>query len=324
MTINSQVEAQNNATLIGVATFKRPKQLQELLESLEKLSWNKLEMPRVEIAIVDNDADESARELVEMFAKNSHYPITYLTESRRGVSHVRNTALEFALSHEFDFLAFIDDDETAHTNWLEALLIRQNETKAGAVFGQVNSQYNEDAPDWIAAWRPHAHIIETDGIPDKPGGTCNVLIDLQAVQNSNIRFDPKMSLTGGEDTLFFYEMQDAGYTFASAAAAIVDEDIPSNRAQPNWILKRWYRTGMTDLIIINRHSIGPVVKLKAVLGGLVRLTIGSTAALLFWIANFGKLNKKTMEKLYTAYRGAGMLSFAFGRTYEEYGSKKSD
>jgi succinoglycan biosynthesis protein ExoM len=310
--------------LIAVATYKRNAQLEDLIESFQKLDLGQYDDNRVEIAIVDNDPESGAETCVTTLAASSRFKMDYLKETRKGVSHVRNTALEKALSENFDFIAFVDDDETVSPQWLSALLKTQSVTQAAAVFGPVNSTYDETCPDWISEWRPHAISIDRDDICTVPGGTCNVLISTQAVIEGDLRFDPRMSLTGGEDTLFFYQLMDRGYTLANSADGVVNEPIPHNRTQPGWLMKRWYRTGITDAFILNRHDTSAKSKLKAVLGGLVRIAVGGASAAGYHLISLGKLNRHTMSKLYTLCRGVGMISYSLGKTYEEYGTQKAD
>ena len=306
--------------LIAIATYKRIDLLDGLLTSLAQLSFQS-SSPQLEIAVIDNDPSHSARETVERHSSLLIWPLHYRTESRPGVTFVRNQALEIASN--FDFLAFIDDDEFATSNWLDNLLIRQQDTGAAAVFGPVHPVYGEAPADWIRDWGIHGRYIEKDEPQSKPGATCNCLIDMDVVRKEGLIFDPKMSLTGAEDTLFFSILLDRGYAFERASNALVHEHIPDDRAQPAWLLRRWYRTGITDAIIAGRNSGSTINRIKALIGGIIRMGAGGALVALMSVLKLGWKNPSVMNRLYTVCRGAGMFSYALGGQYEEYGRKNT-
>ena len=306
--------------LVAVATYKRVDLLDILLESLTKLTFEKTPKIELAIAVIDNDPAMSAESVFEERAKHSPWRMTYHTEEKPGVTFVRNQAL--ALADGSDFLAFIDDDEFATPQWLDELMARQQETKAAAVFGPVHPVYNEDAAAWVRNWGVHGKYIDADEEQTKPGATSNCLIDMHVLRKEALTFDPKMSLTGAEDTLFFSILLDRGYKFHRASKALVHEHIPNNRAEADWILKRWYRTGVTDSIVAGRNSSEPLNRAKALVGGVIRLGLGGAAAAATTIIRLGWKNPLVMKRLYTVCRGAGMVSYAVGGSYEEYSRKK--
>lgn len=71
--------------------------------------------------VVDNDAEGRAGVAVgEALAAGYPWPLHHVVAPERGISHARNRALEAALPG-CDYLAFIDDDETAPRDWLREL-----------------------------------------------------------------------------------------------------------------------------------------------------------------------------------------------------------
>ena len=303
--------------LIAAPAYKRNDLLEGLLASLDALAPTARPGVHVDIAIIDNDPDEGARPIVDAWAEKFSRPLYYHTEKQPGVTHVRNRALDLAAT--FDFLAFIDDDEYADPRWLDELLARQAETGAAAVFGPVVSVYPENAPDWMKAWAPHATRMKADGMRSKPGATNNCLIDMKAVARAGLRFDAAMSLTGGEDTLFFSRMLDQGLTLADASRAIVYEHVPASRSNVKWLVTRWYRTGTTDALIRGRNQARTVTRAKALLGGMGRIGVALPLALLTAAITLGQKPEAVLKWVYVAARGAGMIAFALGRDFKEYG-----
>ncbi|MEZ5998288.1 MAG: glycosyltransferase family 2 protein [Hyphomonas sp.] len=312
--MKTQAVLSRRRVMVAAPTYKRNDLLDGLLESL-----NALNIPAdtdVIFVIIDNDGDEGARPVVEKWQSRFVAPLQYQTEKEPGVTHVRNRALDLAAGQ--DLLAFIDDDEFADPDWLAALIARYEATHAAAVFGPVDPVYPDSAPGWMRDWAVHGTHISADEDQAKPGATCNCLIDLGVVRETGLCFETRMSLTGGEDTLFFTRLLDAGYRLTRASKAKVFEHIPESRATPNWLMRRWYRTGMTDALIAGRDMSPAAARLRGLVHGLVRVAIGSAAVAVVAIATLGN-PRQVLARCYTVCRGAGMVTFAFGRQYEEYG-----
>lgn len=301
--------------LVASATYKRNDLLNGLLESLSEAR-----IPPdmdVEFLIIDNEKTGGARHVVEQWKRQFHVPLHYLIEEAPGVTHVRNRALEAAAN--FDFLAFIDDDEFATPGWLVALIERYDARPSAAVFGPVEPVYTDTAPQWVREWAVHGTAMKVDEDQPKPGATCNCLIDMKTVAEMNLTFETRMSLLGGEDTLFFTRMLDAGHRLTRAKDALVYEHIPDSRANARWLMRRWYRTGISDALIAGRSMPPSVSRLRAFLNGVIRVIAGSVLVVLIAIITLGRNPRKLLERCYTVCRGAGMISYATGRTYEEYG-----
>lgn len=305
--------------LVAAPTYRRNGMLDGLLKSLSALVLP--EGAEVRFVIIDNDSGGHARPVVERWQGAFPAPLAYEIEAAPGVTHVRNRAL--ALAAEADLLAFIDDDEFAHPDWLAALVRRYRQTGAAGVFGPVQSVYPETAPKWMKDWGVHGTPVSEDRDQTKPGATCNCLIDMAVVRKEGLGFDPRMSLTGAEDTLFFTQLLDRGYRFTQAKDALVYEHVPEERARVGWLLRRWYRTGLTDAMIAGRHMGANAARVKGALNGLVRVTVGGVLTALTAIVTLGLNKRAMMARAYTVSRGLGMISFALGKRYEEYGRKKA-
>src|SRR5882672_9464674 len=102
---------------VCICTYRRPELLKRLLEGLSRQDTKGLFT--FSAVIVDNDEQQSAKELVLDFAAASPMPTKFCVEPRKSISFARNKALEHA---EGDMIAFIDDDEFPPTDWLFCLL----------------------------------------------------------------------------------------------------------------------------------------------------------------------------------------------------------
>jgi len=227
---------------IGVCTYRRP------AVAMTLASLAALELPpdvRVRIIVADNDSEPSARPLVEASARTHGLDLACVHAPARNISLARNACLDAATA---DFLAFIDDDETAAPGWLAALLAAADVTGSDAVLGPVNAVYAEDAPGWIAAGDFHS----TRPAPSRgrivKGYAGNVLIRRETVRRLG---------QGGEDDQFFYHLTDAGGTIGYAPQALAWEPVPPARASLKWLLKRSFRTGQTHAARLRALHRGP-------------------------------------------------------------------
>src|SRR5690606_27470374 len=147
---------------------------------------------------------------------------------------------------------FIDDDEVPSPSWLAALLAAQAHSGAAAVLGAVQPVFAPDTPTWLIAGRFFETHRYADGAEIDDAHTANVLIDLRRLGALGLRFDHRYALTGGEDTMLFRDLLDAGGRIVYAAGALVYETVPASRARLAWLLRRWYRTGNIEAALYLR------------------------------------------------------------------------
>ena len=126
---------------ICVATFRRPLLLKKLVKTL--LEQELLDNVLIEIIIVDNDPNQTAKPIIVEFNIETNNKITYLCQSEQNISLARNLALENAKGQ---FIAILDDDEIADPFWINNLLKTALMYKADAVFGYVSAVFPENIP----------------------------------------------------------------------------------------------------------------------------------------------------------------------------------
>ncbi|MEW9617614.1 glycosyltransferase family 2 protein [Shinella sp. S4-D37] len=224
---------------IAVCTFRRTAALGETLASLAALKVPPGVTLRVIVA--DNDVEPSARPCAEAARKNLPMALAYVHCPAGNISLARNACLEAA---DADFLAFIDDDETAEPQWLESLLATAT-GGADVVLGPVRAQYGPDAPGWMRRGDFHSTRPVWVSGEIRTGYTCNVLLRLAAPAIAGRRFDHALGRSGGEDTAFFTEVHAAGGRIAFAGKAWVNEPVPPARARFSWLAQRRLRMGQT-------------------------------------------------------------------------------
>ncbi|MBZ9798847.1 glycosyltransferase [Mesorhizobium sp. ES1-4] len=248
------VQAEIRGIDIGVCTFRRP----ELADTLRSLAA--LALPdgfEVGVVVADNDDTPSARELVTALSRELKLPVRYRHCPARNISIARNACLD---ASEADFLAFIDDDETASVNWLAELVATAETSGAAAVLGPVRALYGPDAPDWMRRGDFHSTLPVRVRGEIRTGYTCNVLLRMRSDSLRGRRFSLARGQTGGEDTEFFDQMHKAGGRIAFAPQAWVDEAVPRARAAFDWLGRRRFRVGQTHghLLGSNARGIGRI------------------------------------------------------------------
>jgi len=235
---------------ICICTFRRP----ELADTLRSVAA--LEKPagaEIGIVIADNDDEPSAQKLVKALAGELKLPVRYRHAPARNISIARNACLDASVS---DFVAFIDDDETASPGWLVELMATADATGAAAVLGPVRAHYRQDAPDWMQKGDFHSTLPVWVRGEIRTGYTCNVLLRMTDASLRGRRFSLARGQTGGEDTEFFDAMVKAGGRIAFAPQAFVDEVVPRARAAFDWLRRRRFRFGQTHGHLIGRGAGG--------------------------------------------------------------------
>lgn len=235
---------------ICICTFRRP-ELADTLRSVAALE--RPEGSEIGIVIADNDDEPSAQKLVKALADELKLPIRYRHAPARNISIARNACLDASVS---DFVAFIDDDETASPSWLVELMAAVDATGAAAVLGPVRAHYRHDAPDWMRKGDFHSTLPVWVRGEIRTGYTCNVLLAMTDASLLGRRFSLARGQTGGEDTEFFDAMVKAGGRIAFAPDAFVDEVVPRGRAAFDWLRRRRFRFGQTHGHLIGRGAGG--------------------------------------------------------------------
>ncbi|WP_352790817.1 glycosyltransferase family 2 protein [Mesorhizobium sp. M0619] len=242
---------------ICVCTFRRP----ELADTLRSLAA--MDMPAgfgIGVIVADNDDEPTAEPLVTALASELKLVVRYRHAPARNISVARNACLDASTA---DFLAFIDDDETASPQWLAKLVAAAETIGAEAVLGPVRALYRPDAPDWMRKGDFHSTLPVWVQGEIRTGYTCNVLLRMSADSLRDRRFSLARGQSGGEDTEFFDRMVKAGGRIAFAPEAWVEEVVPRSRAAFDWLRRRRFRFGQTHGHLIG-HDAGVIERAKAV------------------------------------------------------------
>lgn len=238
--------------IIAICTYKREKLLERLLVNLQKINYPSF---KTEILVVDNDINQSAKEVCEKFKKKAKINIVYSIEENRGFSNARNKALKKSFNLGATHIAFIDDDEIADKNWLINHVDFYN--KFNDIYissAPTYKKFEQNYPDYIVNNITFKSISHKElGKLKKTAAGGNVFFPLDIVKHSNIYFDDTLNVTGSEDTDFFGRLSNAGYKIGWNNNAVNYEIVQSDRANIKWILKRAFNTGYSVAKIKKRQ-----------------------------------------------------------------------
>jgi succinoglycan biosynthesis protein ExoM len=292
---------------ICVATYRRPAQLAALCEALARLERGP---ETLLLAVADDDAEGSARAVVNAARARLPFPVVYEVEPERNISLARNRSIRIALKLGAEWLAFIDDDEVPHPDWLAALLRVQRMTGADVVTGPVIARPPDGTPRWLRGAFSRDHAVPS-GTAVPLAETANALVSRAVVEHvaaaTGAPFEPEFGLSGGGDTRFFLRARLAGARMVWAAEAVVVEEVPPSRARLGWLLRRSFRVG----------NAGAFVE-RGVLPALRWMPRRLAASFFHLVVAAGLLAVAPVRALRYAAQAAGSIAGMLGIRYSEY------
>jgi succinoglycan biosynthesis protein ExoM len=234
---NTQSEKQIVCS-VCIATFKRPELLRGLIQSL--LDQKNIDDIILEIVVVDNDVEKSAKKIISEFSNTSSITISYYSQPIQNISLTRNMALDKSSGQ---FIAILDDDETADKYWIRNLIDSIVRFNADAVFGYVIPVFDSQIAKWKKQREIYFEPIGKTGDTPLSFPTTNCMIKSDKVNHFSIRFDPEYGLSGGEDQVFFKLLSTYEAKFVVCREAITYETISVHRSKLKSICKRAIHQG---------------------------------------------------------------------------------
>ena len=298
--------------VVAVLTYRRPDDLEALLPMLAA-QLDRVDLP-ASVLVVDNDPAAGARGTVEGRADPR---FRYVHEPVPGIAAGRNRALDEA--EDADLLVFIDDDERPVEGWLQALLDVRRSSGAAGVVGPVVSTMSGELDPWISEGGFFRRRTLPTGTDVTVAATNNLLLDLRALRDLGLRFDPGLGLIGGSDTLFTRQLTGAGRRLVWCAEAVVTDVVPADRMTRRWVVRRAFRMGTSASLVEVRIAGSAARRLRArcrqaalggsrLAAGVFRLTLGLVTA----------SRGRRAAGVRNLARGLGLVLGAFGYAYAEY------
>lgn len=315
------------AVAIGVPTYRRPGVLAGLVVALHEQADDLLGRTgrpavarSVRIVVADNDPARSAQDAVAELARSgagAGLDLRYASEPVPGIAAVRNRLLDEASGQ--DLLLSLDDDEQPRPGWARHLIETWSRTGAAFVAGRVVPEYTGDVDPWLLAGRffVRRQLPTGTAVPFAAGG--NMLLDLDQVRASGVRYREDFGLSGGEDTVFTKELRASGRAVVWCNESEAVDVVPVERQTRRWVLIRALSHGNASALsdtVLAPPARRPALRARSAAGGVLRLGGGVARAVA------GLLTRVPVHQargLRTACRGVGMLLGAAGWSYQEYG-----
>lgn len=225
---------------IIICTRNRADSLRSTLEALAHLQVP-ADMP-AELLVVDNNSSDKTAEVV----KSSSLPqmtVRYLFEGQSGLSRARNAGMAASQGH---IILFTDDDVRPSTNWIEGMcrpiLSGKSDAVAGGVLIPQHLKRNWTGlllRGWFATTEGDTNEIAQMLLGLNMAFSRRVLEDVPA-------FDPEIgsgALGFSEDSLFSFQLIEAGYKVITAFDASVEHHFDASRLQRKSLLQRAVNEG---------------------------------------------------------------------------------
>jgi GT2 family glycosyltransferase len=219
---------------VNLCTFNRLAMLRHTLDSL--LAQKTDGTFTYEIVIIDDGSTDATPLFVQHMVKVSRIPIRYFREERVGVAAARSRGVKESWG---EWIAFIDDDEIAETDWLQNLKTVATENDADCVGGEVKLIFLGDADRSIED-SVRRQIGETSPLgwfqrrfTYSGPGTGNALVRRNIFEKLG-HFDSSLEVRG-EDQDFFRRARKAGYKIVFPSNALVYHLTPMERLSPNYL-----------------------------------------------------------------------------------------
>lgn len=201
----------------------------------------------VDVLVVDNDANGSAREIVTQLAATSPLPLRYGIEPTQGRGFARNRVLDMAT--EADYIGFIDDDITVDPSWLEHLYNFIRDKKAHLVVSGIDYQIPAHAPNWAYRCRLFVPNIPPPDKPLKSVKTGNLLIDARWIRQQGLRFPNHLH---HEDAIFSTDAYKRGGLLLSDTRITAATPVEPERLYLSWLWQRCFNNGMNRASMTKR------------------------------------------------------------------------
>ena len=296
---------------ICIATYRRPDRLGLLLADLEAQS-----LRPAEVVIIDNDADGSARAVVERFRTTAPFPVHYGIQPDRNIALTRNRSVAVASG---EWLAFIDDDERAPREWLQQLFDAAQRFNADGVLGPVEPIVPQTAPQWIRRGKFYDFARLPSGcvVPLNRMRFGNVILRGVRLRAEKGPFDVAYGLTTGEDADLLIRMVANGANIVWSDETIVWEPIEPSRLSVRWLLQRALSGGQefARKTVAGRYgAISAVGRVELIARSLAQFLTAGFFALLTWPLG----RHRAVAWLVKASANLGKISIFLGWRYQEY------
>ena len=286
---------------VAVCTYNRAGLLPGVLESLSRQETG--DAFTFEILVVDDASTDNTQDVINRHAAEFSMPLRYVRSEGKGVGAARNTAVRESLG---DWIAFIDDDETADRNWLKELYLTAVRTGGPILGGPVRLVLSEEQ---LTRLSPLCQLVlggfeypfaEPGRFPGKESpATANVMLSAGVVRSLGL-FDTRGS--AGEDTNLWGRARAAGLEMWYVPGAVVHHYVPPERLEQDyfrWNSMRWGDCFAQD----DWQARGPAVTLPMCVARAAKAVLVAFPVLVLALVSGDE--RKALEKRCALWRAEG-------------------
>lgn len=299
---------------IVICTYNRVLSLQQALRSLVNQS---LDRQLYEIIIVDNNSTDGTSKVVKKIQEKIHRPkIIFLREKNQGLGISRNNGIKHAKGK---YIAFIDDDATCHSKYLELALnyFSSHLPKLFAVGGYIVPRYVSYKPDWFK----DAYEEDYKGGKErflKPGESFSGsnMVFQKDILKKYFGFNEAIGMKGdiistGEETHLFekiWKSEKGKDRFYYSPKLIIYHTVPAFKMKVTYRFKRAFAGGQALFFRVSEYSFLHKIFLCYYYASIIFLTPFNS---LFRLITSQYLNQWLVESFTPAAYAAGFLGAYF-------------
>jgi len=128
---------------VVIGTYNRSEMLVGALDSI----LGQDNSTTFEVIVVDNNSNDSTREVVASYIKKGHHNLRYIFEPKQGISHARNTGL---VNSRAPIIAFTDDDVRVTDGWISGIKREfDRHPEVDFVGGKILPHWKTSPPAWL-------------------------------------------------------------------------------------------------------------------------------------------------------------------------------
>jgi len=236
-----------------VCTYNRCESLRSALNSVansklsDDVTW--------EVLVVDNNSSDQTGEVAKEFCRQYPNRFRYLFERQQGKSYALNSGIREARG---DILAFMDDDVTVETSWLQHLTAPLADGDWVGSGGRILPERTFSLPHWLSSEGPCALAplavfdlgSDSFDLAEPPFGTNMAFRKKVFERYGGFRTDlgpSPGSEIRSEDTEFGRRVLSGGGRLRYEPLAVVYHPAPASRLKREYFLAWWFDKARADV-----------------------------------------------------------------------------
>jgi glycosyltransferase involved in cell wall biosynthesis len=229
---------------IAICTFNHSESLEQTLKALSHVTvpggW------QCELLVIDNASTDLTAETIKTYQPANGVTLRYLYEPNPGQCYARNAALAAASG---EIILFTDDDVRVPTNWIEGMCAPIVAGVADAVAGGIRLAPHLERP-WMT-WLHKALWASTESMDqENPDSLIGANMAFSRDVLSKVpAFDTELgpgALGFHDESLFSFQLKEAGYRIASAFEVIVEHHFDESRLQRDELIETTRKMGASS------------------------------------------------------------------------------